>query len=103
MFVRRRDSRLEIGSAHGVLRVWQDVSLHRTEAGDYLVISSQARSKGERLTIHLATSDRPVHVRVLDSRPTLLEGTVCHQVRLQPMPDDASGTHEATRHDRETK
>lgn len=103
MSVRRRESRLEIGNAQGVLRVWQDVSGHRTEAGDYLVISSQARSQGEHLTMYLATSDRPVHVRVLDSRPTLLEGMVRHQIRLQPMPDDASGTHEATRHDLETK
>jgi|SRR6188474_316936 hypothetical protein len=97
MSVRRRDSRLEMVDTHGVLRVWQDVSGHRTESGDYVVISGQARSKGEHLTMYLATSEPPVQVRVLDSRPTMLNGSVCHQLRLQPLPDGAPGTPDTTR------
>lgn len=95
MSVRRRDSRVEMVNAHGVLRVWQDVSGHRTETGDYVVISGQARSQGEHLTMYLATGELPVQVRVLDSRPTLINGSVCHQLRLQPLPDGACATREA--------
>ena len=87
MSVRRREVRVEIGNAEGVLRVWQDVSGYHTDSGDYVVISNEAQLKGERLTIYLATSDRPVHVQVLDSRPTVLNGLVRHQLRLQPMPE----------------
>ena len=87
MSVRRRDSRVEIGNAEGVLRVWQDVSGYHTDSGDYVVISNEARLKGDRLTMYLATSDRPVDVQVLDSRPTVLNGLVRHQLRLHPMPE----------------
>ncbi|SRR6185369_16773712 len=97
MSVRRRDSRLEMVNTHGVLRVWQDVSGHRTESGDYVVISGQARCKGEHLTMYLATGEPPVQVQVLDSHPTMLNGSVCHQLRLQPLPDGTSGIREATR------
>jgi hypothetical protein len=89
---------VEIGNAEGVMRVWQDVSGYHTDSGDYLVISNEARLKGERLTIYLATSDRPVDVQVLDSRPTVLNGLVRHQLRLHPTPESVSGTRQA-RHD----
>ena len=98
MSVRRRDSRVEIGNAEGVLRVWQDVSGYHTDSGDYVVISNEARLKGDRLTMYLATSDRPVDVQVLDSRPTVLNGLVRHQLRLQPVPENLPGIRQA-RHD----
>jgi hypothetical protein len=88
MTVRRRDSRLEVVNADGVLRVWRDVSSYRTASGEYVAISSEARVKGERLTMHLATSDRPIPVRVLDSRPTIVGGAVRHQLRLAVVDDD---------------
>lgn len=98
MSVRRRDPRVEIDNAEGVMRVWQDVSGYHTASGDYVVISNEARLKGDRLTMYLATSDRPVHVQVLDSRPTMLNGLVRHQLRLQPMAESVTGTQQA-RHD----
>lgn len=98
MSLRRRDSRMEVGNTDGVLRVWQDVSGQRTANGDYLVISNEARLKGERLTMYLATSEQPVDVTVLDSRPTMVSGLVRHQLRLQPVDGETARSTERGRH-----
>ena len=39
---RRRDSRLEIANTEGVLRVLRDVTVNRTDDGDFIVIGSEA-------------------------------------------------------------
>ena len=89
---------MDVGNTDGVLRVWQDVSGQRTANGDYLVISNEARLKGERLTMYLATSEQPVDVPVLDSRPTMVNGLVRHQLRLQPVNGETSRSTEPRRH-----
>jgi hypothetical protein len=94
----RRDSRMEVGNTDGVLRVWQDVSGQLTANGDYLVISNEARRKGERLTMYLATGEQPVAVTVLESRPTIVNGLVRHQLRLQPVIGETSRSPEPRRH-----
>jgi len=77
---------VDVVNAKGVLRVWRDVVGHRTDAGEYLVVSGEAGIKGEHLTMHLATSNqRSLSVRVVDSRPTIIEGSVRHQLRLLPV------------------
>ena len=81
----RRTSRIDLSQADGVLRVWHDVSGQRVATGDYIVMSNEARLKGERLTMYLPAIQEPVHVLVLDSRPTLHDGVVRHQLRLQPV------------------
>jgi hypothetical protein len=98
MSLRRRDSRMEVGNTDGVLRVWQDVSGQLTANGDYLVISNEARLKGERLTMYLATSEQPVDVTVLESRPRMVNGLVCHQLRLQPVNGGSSHSTEPRGH-----
>ncbi len=98
MSVRRRSSRLQVLNANGVLRVWRDVSGFRTDAGDYLVISNEAGVTGEHLTIYLASgTDRPIPVRVVDSRPLIFEGSVRHQLRLSPLEEHAFGPLETRR------
>jgi hypothetical protein len=83
---RRRDSRWDVFNSAGVLRVWRDVLGHRTAAGEYLVLSNEPGVKGEQLTMYLATSaGRPLSVRVADSRPLIVDGSVRHQLRLVPM------------------
>jgi len=89
---------MDVGNTDGVLRVWQDVSGQLTANGDYLVISNEARLKGERLTMYLATSERPVDVAVLESRPTLVNGLVRHQLRLQPVSGETSRSTGPRRH-----
>ncbi len=98
MALRRRDSRMNVGNTDGVLRVWQDVSGQLTANGDYLVISNEARLKGERLTMYLAISEQPVDVTLLDSRPTIANGLVRHQLRLQPVDGATSRSNESRRH-----
>jgi len=89
---------MDVGNTDGVLRVWQDVSGQLTANGDYIVISNEARLKGERLTMYLATSELPVDVTVLDSRPTMVSGLVRHQLRLQPMNGETSRSTAPRRH-----
>ena len=90
MSVRRRSSRLQVLNANGLLRVWRDVTGHRSETGDYLVISNEAGIKGERLTLYLASgTGRSIPVRVLESRPVILDGSVRHELRLSPLEEPA--------------
>jgi hypothetical protein len=98
MALRRRDSRMDVGNTDGVLRVWQDVTGQLTANGDYLVISTEARLKGERLTMYLATSEQPLDVTVLESRPTIANGLVRHQLRLKPANGEISRSTEPRRH-----
>ena len=90
MSVRRRNSRLQVLNADGVLRVWRDVTARRTEAGDYLVVSNEAGIQGERLTLYLARSTRrSIPVRIVESRPVVLDGVVRHELRLCPLEEPA--------------
>ena len=38
----RRSSRVQMLNGEGVLRVWRDVAGHRSDTGDYLVVSNEA-------------------------------------------------------------
>jgi len=84
--------------------VWRDVVGHRTDTGDYLVVSTEAGIKGERLTVYFTSGEqRPISVRVVDSQPIIRDGSVQHQLRLSPL-DEGFGSEEATRGgDLETK
>src|SRR5215510_12752264 len=91
MSVRRRSSRLQVLNGDGVLRVWRDVSGHRTDAGEYLVVSNEAEIKGEHLTVYLASAgSRPIPVRVVDSQPIICDGLVRYQLRLSPLEAESS-------------
>jgi hypothetical protein len=83
MSLRRRESRLEIVNAEGVLRVLRDVMVRRTDEGEFVAISTEAAIKGELLTIYFASDgNKPIPVRVLDSQPAIIDGSVRHQLRL---------------------
>ena len=97
MSLRRQDSRWDVFNSEGVLRVWRDVTGHRTAAGEYLVVSNEAGIKGEQLTMYLATrAQRPMSVRVAESRPLIVDGSVRHQLRLVPFERDAVGGLDTT-------
>ncbi len=97
MSVRRRDSRLEIVNAEGVLRVLRDVIVDRTDHREFVALSTEAGVKGEVLTIYFAKDgNAPVSVRVVDSRPTMVEGSVRHRLRLMTV-QDAAGPLDRTR------
>jgi hypothetical protein len=85
-------------NADGVLRVWRDVIGFRTNEGEYRVISNEAGVKGERLTIYLARAPhQSIPVRVLDSEPVILDGSLRHQLRLSSLDGEAAGPFGPTR------
>jgi hypothetical protein len=76
--------------------VWRDVVGHRTDAGEYLVVTNEAGVKGERLTVYFASSEQqPVPVRVVDSQLIIRDGSVRHQLRLSPLDRETRGDLEA--------
>jgi len=86
MSVRRRSSRLQILNGDGVLRIWRDVAGHRNAAGEYVVVSNEGASKGDDLTVYLASGDsQPIPVRVVESRPVICDGSVRYELRLSPL------------------
>jgi hypothetical protein len=98
MSVRRRSSRLQVLNAEGVLHVWRDVIGHRTDAGDYLVVSDEAGIKGERLTVYFASRESaPIAVRVVDSQPIICDGLVQHQLRLSPLVAESFDSRDTAR------
>ena len=80
---RRRESRLEMISAEGVIKVLRDVMVRRGEGRELVARSSEAAVAGEILTIQFASHGyAPVPVRVIASTPILLDGSLQHQLRL---------------------
>ena len=75
----------------------RDVIVDRTDHREFVALSTEAGVKGEVLTIHFAKDgNAPVPVRVVDSRPTMVEGSVRHQLRLMTV-EDAVGPLDRTR------
>lgn len=92
MSLRRRSSRVQVLNAEGMLRVWRDVVGHRTDTGEYLVVSNEAGIKGERLTVYFAGGEqRPIPVRVVDSQVIIRDGSVQHELRLSPLDREMRG------------
>lgn len=98
MSARRRSSRLQVLNAEGVLRVWRDVVGHRTDAGEYLVVSDEAGIKGECLTVYFAGREsKPIPVRVVDSQPIICDASVQYQLRLSPVAAESFDSQGTTR------
>jgi hypothetical protein len=92
MSARRREPRLEMINAEGVLRVVRDVLVRRSDGDEFTVISDVAARKGEVLTIYVAShGNSPVAVRVADSQPRIVDGAVRHELRLTRLDAGASG------------
>jgi len=80
---RRRETRFEVREVEGVLRVLRDVVVHRDATNELVAISSEAGLPGELVTLHLgAEVDAPARVRVVESRPVVINGQLRHRLRL---------------------
>ena len=82
---RRRDERYApAASWEGTLRVLRDVIVHEEPSGSLVAFGGSPGVVGETLTLDLASGGQVVRlaVRVLDSRPVVLDGGVRHRMRL---------------------
>jgi hypothetical protein len=68
----------------GTLRIPGDVVIERHDESqqELLVMSSLSVRRDELLTLDLTMPDRSLTVRVVESRPVLIDGTVRHRLRL---------------------
>ena len=87
---RRRDSRFNVaGSTEGSLRLFPDVVVKKDGAGEWSGISRLPVGAGETFVLDVVEADpaagpvrRRVPVCVVESRPVLVDGEVCHRIRL---------------------
>jgi hypothetical protein len=68
----------------GSMRVLKDVVLHKTDSDELLAVSRAPGIVGEEMTLDVmgAGASIGLRVRVIDSRPVIVDGTVCHRLRL---------------------
>jgi hypothetical protein len=66
------------------LQVSSEVTVQQGDGTDLIAISREARTPGEMLIIELVDGSTHVHtpVRVADSRPIIVAGSVRHRVSL---------------------
>ena len=68
----------------GAMRVLRDVVIQRSESGDLEAVSQQSAIAGEEMTLDVVGGGETIglRVRVIDSRPMILNGSVRHRIRL---------------------
>jgi hypothetical protein len=86
----------------GAIRILRDVVIDRTDRDELLAVSNAAAVVGEMLSLDLIGGGQNVaiKVRVLDSRPVIIDGTVRHRVRLalpEAEPEELTETAAASR------
>lgn len=66
------------------MRVLKDVVVHRTDTDEVLAVGRTAGIVGEQMTLDVMGAGATVglRVRVLESRPVIVDGSVCHRMRL---------------------
>ncbi|MBA2302719.1 MAG: hypothetical protein H0W08_08800 [Acidobacteria bacterium] len=69
---------------NGAMRVLRDVSIQRTEGDGLQAVSHVPGIAGEDMTLDVigAGTTLGLKVRVIDSRPVMIEGAVRHRIRL---------------------
>jgi hypothetical protein len=86
---RRRETRFEVREVEGVLRVLRDVVVQRDAMNELVAISPEAGLPGELVTLHLGTDvDVPARVRVVESRPVVINGQLRHRLQLSRVSED---------------
>ena len=82
---RRSHPRFAVASPwDGSMRVLKDVVVHRTDSDELLAVGRTAGIVGEEMTLDVmgAGASLGLRVRVLESRPVIVDGSVCHRMRL---------------------
>jgi len=78
----------------GAMRVLRGVAIQRTDDDELHAISQAPGIAGEEMTLDLmgGGTTMGLRVRVIDSRPVMVEGAVRHQIRLARV---SNGSHAA--------
>lgn len=89
MLGRRLYHRHLVADAKGTLYVPSDVTVQRQGDKELIATSDEAHVQGEKLAIELVngTSRERVYVRVEESCPILMDGSIRHRLRLIPCED----------------
>lgn len=69
----------------GAMRVLRDVILHRTGPAELMAVSQTPGLIGEEMTLDVIGGGSSVglKVKVVDSRPLMMDGAVRHRIRLE--------------------
>ncbi len=80
-------------SSDGVLRVLRDVIVQRAHEDDLMVIGREAGVVGDVMTLEMAEPGRSAEteVRVVESVPVIVDGTVRHSLRLRRVSPSSNG------------
>ena len=82
---RRGHQRLTItGPTSGAVRVLRDVVIERMQHHELVIISQTPAAVGEEMFLELFSGNDCIalEVRVLDSRPVVVNGSIRHRLRL---------------------
>jgi hypothetical protein len=101
---RRKHSRITLLNSPGVLRFSRDVVMERATDNGWTAISREPGVVGEELrVVFSANGDRATElVRVTASRPMLIDGSVKHELRLEPVDPAANRNPSNDQIDRES-
>jgi len=88
---RRRDKRYRLTEpTAGTLTVFPDATVRQGTNEEWIAMSREAAIRGETLVLDLLHMDadgddhrQRVAVHVIDSQPVVVDGRVCHRVRLR--------------------
>jgi hypothetical protein len=80
----------------GAMRVLRDVVIHRTDREELQAVSHVPAVAGEVMTLDLmgAGTTLGLRVKVVDSRPVMVEGSVRHRIRLAVLKGDTAAAGE---------
>ena len=82
---RRSHQRFEVSpSSSGILRVNRDIVVQRAANGELQVLSREPAIRDERMFVQFPDDEAgaAVRVRVIDSKPVVVQGAVRHLLRL---------------------
>jgi KaiC/GvpD/RAD55 family RecA-like ATPase len=82
---RRNHTRVTFVNASGVLRVSRDVVVEKVADDEFVAVSNEPGIAGDVLTIAFSVKQarEMVTVRVMASRPRLVNGAVKHELKLK--------------------
>lgn len=97
MLERRHYARFVVANCDGVLRIGRDVVI-TAAANELIAIGSKPMTLGELLTMEMMVdghADR-VAVRVEESRPVVVAGSIWHRILLMPVDVNGQPVEEAS-------